>query len=146
MTMRLSNVSVRLQRHPGRLLAIPLLLALAACNRSPQSQAPVVPPTELAAIHTPPPEYPEKLACAGIGGTSLFRVSIAHDGKPQSVELIGSSGQPELDRSAEKTVRDWEFKAATRNGQPWVQGIQVPVTFTPPAEKPTRCFALQSQQ
>ena len=39
-----------------------------------------------------------------------------------------------------KAVRDWVFKAGYRNGKPWVQGIQVPVTFTPPVEKPTRCF------
>ncbi len=116
---------------------------LAACEQKPQ--APIIPPTELAAIHTPPPEYPEKLACAGIGGTVLFRVTIAANGKPAKVEQIGSSGQPELDESAARAVRDWDFKAGTRNGKPWVQGIQVPVTFTPPAEKPTRCFALESQ-
>ena len=119
------------------LAALPALL-LSACERQPQ--APVIPPTELAAIHTPPPEYPEKLACADIGGTVVFRVTIAANGKPAKVEQIGSSGQPELDASALKAVRDWEFKAGTRNGKPWVQTIQVPVTFTPPAEKPTRCF------
>jgi len=114
-------------------------LLLSACSPS-APQAPVIPPTELAAINTPPPEYPEKLACAGIGGTVVFSVTIAGNGKPAKVQMIGSSGQPELDASAEKAVRDWEFKAATRNGKPWTQGIQVPVTFTPPTEKPTRCF------
>lgn len=126
----------------GLAATLPALL-LTACEQKPQ--APIIPPTELAAIHTPPPEYPEKLACAGIGGTAVFRVTIAANGKPAKVEQIGSSGQPELDESAAKAVRDWEFKAGTRNGKPWVQGIQVPVTFTPPAEKPTRCFALESQ-
>lgn len=126
----------------GLVATLPAML-LAACEQKPQ--APVTQPTELAAIHTPPPEYPEKLACAGIGGTVVFRVTIAANGKPAKVEQIGSSGQPELDESAAKAVRDWEFKAGTRNGKPWVQGIQVPVTFTPPAEKPTRCFALESQ-
>ncbi|WP_244755943.1 energy transducer TonB [Pseudoxanthomonas helianthi] len=121
----------------GMLAALPALL-LAACEQKPQ--APIIPPTELAAINTPPPEYPEKLACAGIGGTVVFRVTIARNGKPAKVEQIGSSGQSELDQSAMKAVRDWEFKAGTRNGKPWVQGIQVPVTFTPPVEKPTRCF------
>lgn len=126
----------------GALAALPALL-LTACGQKPQ--APIIPPTELAAVNTPPPEYPEKLACAGIGGTVLLRVTIAHNGKPAKVEQIGSSGRPELDQSAMKAVRDWEFKAGTRNGKPWVQGIQVPVTFNPPAEKPTRCFALESQ-
>ena len=121
----------------GMLAALPALL-LAACEQKPQ--APIIPPTELAAIDTPPPEYPEKLACAGIGGTVLFRVTIPRNGKPAKGEQIGRSGQPGLDQPAMKAVRDWEFKAGTRNGKPWVQGIQVPVTFTPPVEKPTRCF------
>ena len=121
----------------GMLAVLPALL-LAGCNQAPQ--APIIPATELAAINTPPPEYPEKLACADIGGTVVFRVTIARNGKPAKVEQIGSSGQPELDQSALKAVRDWEFKAGTRNGKPWVTAIQVPVTFTPPAEKPTRCF------
>lgn len=124
--------------------ALPAFAVLGACSPS-APQAPIIPPTELAAINTPPPEYPEKLACNGIGGTVLFSVTIATNGKPAKVKMIGSSGQPELDASAEKAVRDWEFKAGTRGGKPWVQGIQVPVTFTPPAEKPTRCFALESQ-
>lgn len=120
-------------------------LALLGSACKPQSpQAPVIPPTALTAVNTPPPVYPEHIACAGIGGTTLLKVKIATNGRPAEVQLGASSGNAELDESAIKAVRDWEFKAATRNGQPWVQGIQVPVTFNPPVEKPTRCFGLQS--
>ncbi|HZV37478.1 MAG TPA: energy transducer TonB [Pseudoxanthomonas sp.] len=136
--MRNIAISAGTRRVVAILMVAACTAALAACKQQPQ--APIIPPTELAAINTPPPEYPEKLACAGIGGTTLLRVTIARNGKPAKVEQIGSSGQPELDQSALKAVRDWEFKAGTRNGKPWVQGIQVPVTFNPPAEKPTRCF------
>lgn len=123
-----------------------LALALSACGGSGTPAAPVAAPTELAAVHTPPPDYPIELACAGIGGVSTLKVVVGIEGIPTEVGVFKSSGQPALDESAQKAVRGWQFKAATRNGQPVSQTIQVPVTFTPPAERPNQCFALDSQR
>ncbi|MGN7831114.1 energy transducer TonB [Pseudoxanthomonas sp. 22568] len=130
------------------LLATSIVLAatLSACGGSGTPAAPVAPPTELAAVDTPPPEYPIELACAGIGGVSTLKVVVGIEGVPTEVGVFKSSGQPALDEAAQKAVHGWQFKAATRNGQAISQTIQVPVTFTPPAERPNQCFALDSQR
>ncbi|WP_203322426.1 energy transducer TonB [Pseudoxanthomonas beigongshangi] len=123
-----------------------LAATLSACGGSGTPAAPVAAPTELAAVDTPPPEYPIELACAGIGGVSTLKVVVGIEGVPTEVGVFKSSGQPALDEAAQKAVHGWQFKAATRNGQAISQTIQVPVTFTPPAERPNQCFALDSQR
>lgn len=128
-----------------RLLLTLSMLSLASCGDN-APEAPVIPSTPLAAINTPKPDYPIELACANLGGTAVFNVQVGQEGKPVLVKLISSSGQPALDAAAEKAVHTWEFEAATRNGQPVVQGIQVPVRFTPPAERPNECFQLDEQK
>ncbi len=128
-----------------RLLLTLSMLSLASCGDD-APEAPVIPSTPLAAINTPKPDYPIELACANVGGTSVFSVQVGTEGKPVVIKLISSSGQPALDAAAEKAVHTWEFEAATRNGQPVPQGIQVPVRFTPPAERPNECFQLDEQK
>ena len=54
-----------------RLLLCPVAaLTLGACTSSDQPAAPVIAPTEVAAVQTPPPDYPAELGCTGVGGTS----------------------------------------------------------------------------
>ncbi|HSM10225.1 MAG TPA: energy transducer TonB [Lysobacter sp.] len=118
-------------------------LMLAGCE---QSVPPPLPSTRVMAVETPPPVYPLELACADIGGRVLLQLSIGPDGRPTRVETLESSGQPALDASAAKAVEDWTFQAATRAGQPVASQINVPMTFTPPVEKPDSCFALEDQQ
>lgn len=127
------------------LLPATLATALSACGGSGTPSAPVIAPTEVAAVDTPPPDYPIRFACDGVGGVSTLKVVIGTAGKPTDVSVVKSSGQPQLDDLAVKAVRDWQFKAATRNGQPVSTTIQVPVNFQPPAERPQECFALDSQ-
>ena len=116
---------------------------LAGCE---QSVPPPIESTRVMAIDTPPPAYPAELACADIGGRVLLRLSIGPDGRPAKVENLESSGQPALDASAAEAVQGWSFQPATRAGQPVATQINVPVTFTPPVEKPDTCFALEDQQ
>jgi len=127
------------------LLAAAALLGGCGKSEQAQTQTPVAPPTDVAAVQTPPPDYPIELACAGLGGKAVLKVVVGVQGKPTDVQLVSSSGQPKLDASAQQRVRDWVFKPATRNGQavPWT--IQVPVNFTPPAQRPDQCFALDAQ-
>ena len=121
------------------------LLALTACSGSSEPAAPVAAPTEVAAVKTPPPQYPIELACQGIGGTSTLKVVIGTDGKPSDVALATSSGNSALDEQARQAVLGWQFKAATRAGQPVSSTIQVPVTFNPPQPKPDECFAIEER-
>lgn len=125
------------------LLALPFSL-ISGCSEDTPAVA-AIPSTMLTAVQTPKPDYPIELACANIGGTSVFNVVVGVEGKPVEVKLLASSGQPKLDASAEAAVRTWVFEAATRNGKPVVQGLQVPVRFTPPTERPSQCFALDAQ-
>ncbi|HET6397584.1 MAG TPA: energy transducer TonB [Pseudoxanthomonas sp.] len=124
-----------------------LALLLAACGRdagSPAAAAPAAPPTEVAALETPPPEYPLPLACAGVGGQTVLNVEIGTAGSPARIDLVRGSGNDELDRLAREAVQGWKFRPATRNGQPVARTIQVPVKFTPPAVRPDACFALDA--
>lgn len=121
------------------------LTALAGCNKPAEPTAPVPAPTEVAAVKTPPPQYPIELACQGIGGTSTFKVVIAANGKPSQVAQVTSSGNAQLDAQAKTAVEGWEFKAATRAGQTVSTTIQVPVSFNPPQPKPDECFAVEER-
>ncbi|NIJ79156.1 energy transducer TonB [Xanthomonas cannabis] len=123
-----------------------LTAGLSGCGKSPQqATTPTVAPTELAAVKTPPPEYAPELACAGVGGTTVLRVVVGTEGTPTDVSVMQGSGQPVLDEAAQKRVREWKFKAATRNGQAVPQTIQVPVAFKPPVPRPDECFAIEER-
>jgi len=69
-----------------RLLTLPLVATLlTACGGSGQPAtpaAPATPPTEVAAVKTPPPQYPIELACSGVGGTTTLKVVVGVEGKP----------------------------------------------------------------
>lgn len=119
------------------------ILVLSACGR-PEPAAPLPAPTLVAAIDTPPPQFPLALACAGAGGQVVLGVEIGAEGTPTRIDLVRSSGHEELDRLAKEAVQGWTFRPATRGGQPVAQAIQVPVNFTAPAERPAACFALDA--
>ena len=125
--------------------SVVIALTLGACTSSDQPAAPVIAPTEVAAVQTPPPDYPAELGCTGVGGTSVLKVVVGIEGKPTDVTLISSSGNSQLDDSAAMRVREWKFKAATRNGQPVPTTIQVPVNFKVPDAKPDECFAIEER-
>ncbi|WP_312662210.1 energy transducer TonB [Stenotrophomonas geniculata] len=130
-----------------RLLSLSLIAAtgLAGCGPSEPPAPPPPPPTEVAAVKTPPPQYPLELACMGVGGTSTFKVTIGADGKPSEVALLTAAGNPQLDELARTAVQGWQFKAATRNGAAVPATIQVPVSFNPPQPKPDQCFAIEER-
>lgn len=121
------------------------LVSLAACQPQ-QPPAPPVPTTELLAVDTPPPGYPEELACDNVGGQVVLAMTVGIDGKPSSVEVFRGSGNVALDKAALEGVRGWTFKPATRGGQPQPTRLQVPVNFNPPQVRPQSCFVLDEQR
>ncbi len=126
-------------------LALSAAVLVAACAPS-GPQTPVQPPTNTMAVRTPPPEFPLELACAGASGETLLGVTIGVEGTPTDVQLIRGSGHEALDDAAIEAVKTWQFRPATRNGEPVPQTIQVPVNFQPPAVRPDACFALDEQR
>ena len=131
-----------------RTLALaPLVLLLAACDGgAPTPAAPTGPSGPPAAVETPPPDYPEALACAGVGGTVQLRVNIGTDGKVGQVEVQQSSGNADLDQVAARAVRNWKFRPAMNAGTPVAKWIAVPMTFHVPQPRPQHCFVLDEQQ
>lgn len=130
---------------PAALLLAATALGLAGCSADPGSEAAFVPPTQVAAVHTPAPDYPIELACAGIGGVVGLSLTVGTDGKPAQIQLRNSSGNGALDQAAQEAVKSWKFEAATRGGKPLPQTIQVPVNFKPPQPRPDQCFALDAK-
>lgn len=118
---------------------------LGACNSPQPPASTTAAPTEVAALQTPPPDYPAELACTGVGGKSVLNVLVGAQGTPTEVTLVTSSGNGQLDDAAITRVREWKFKPATRNGQPVPTTIQVPVSFNPPQPKPDECFAIEER-
>lgn len=121
---------------------------LAGCgDRDPAPAAPVLPrPTDPLAIHTPPPDYPLALACAGVGGEVVLLLSLDAKGAPADVRIESSSRQDALDQAALAAIRGWRFKPATNRGEPVPTRIRVPVKFTKPVMRPDRCFAFDEEQ
>ena len=115
---------------------------LSACDMPPPPQS--VPMTDVAAIDTPPPEYPMALACDGIGGTVELEVTVGIDGSVTGATTRQSSGQPALDAAALESVRAWRFRPATRNGEPVEVRIAVPMTFNAPPSEPEDCYFLRN--
>ncbi len=132
--------------HRFRIALLPAgLVALAACQPQ-QPPAPPVPSTELLAVETPPPAYPEELACDNVGGQVVLLMTVGADGRPGTVEVFRSSGITVLDKAAQEGVRDWRFKPATRGGVAQATRLQVPVNFHPPQVRPQSCFVLDEQR
>lgn len=128
-------------------LPVSLLLAtvLSACGGQPGNAEPAPAPTEVMAVRTPPPAYPPEVACLGGEGTSVLKLVIGNDGRPQTATVLTSSGHRALDEAARSAVLGWEFRPATRNGVASAATIQVPVTFRLPPELPADCFAVQER-
>jgi len=121
--------------------------ALSACGNAADTPdaAPARAPTEVAAVKTPPPQYPVELACTGVGGTTTLKVVVGPQGVPTDITQLSGSGNPQLDEQAIAAVRGWQFNAATRNGEPVPATIQVPVSFNPPDPRPDECFAVEER-
>jgi protein TonB len=81
-------------------------------------------------LYNPKPSYPPESRTAGEQGTVVLRVRVEADGRPGTITLARSSGHPRLDRAAQEAVRRWRFKPATRDGQPFVSTVDVPVRFS----------------
>lgn len=105
----------------------------------PAAAAPPPPPAATAAndratpepLSSPAPRYPQEALRMGAGGTVRIRVTVAADGSVDRLEMTDGSGNRYLDRAALDAVRRWRFQPATRNGQPVVAEVTVPIVFNP---------------
>lgn len=77
----------------------------------------------------PKPEYPFVARNRGYQGRVVLQVDVLPDGTAERVELASSSGYDSLDAAAVRTVRQWRFVPARRNGAPVAAAVTVPVLF-----------------
>jgi protein TonB len=76
------------------------------------------------------PRYPESARRRGIEGTVLLKMRITAQGRVEDVQVVRSTGYPELDESAIAAVRRWRFEPARRNGAPVAEeAVLLPVVF-----------------
>lgn len=84
---------------------------------------------DAAYLNNPEPDYPLRSRRMHEQGRVLLRVFVTRDGRPDKIELSGSSGHPRLDRAALAGVAQWRFVPA-RQGQESVDSwIIVPIVY-----------------
>ena len=74
-------------------------------------------------------EYPPNLRREGISGTSLVAVLVAESGKVDLVQILESSGHPELDQAAMRVAMQFEFTRYQSEDRPICWGIGLPISF-----------------
>lgn len=83
----------------------------------------------VAYLNNPAPEYPRLSQRAGEEGRVLMRVVVTADGRPESVEVIKSSGFERLDKAAVNAVKQWRFEPARKGDKAISAAVNVPLSF-----------------
>ncbi len=107
-----------------------LLILLVGCATVPENEQSLVPP-ELVSL-SPLPPYRAASFRQNLRLEILMYVS--KTGTVEDAQLVGTSGDPEWDSLAVKSVREWRFTPPRRNGVPtdlWIHQ-QVTVQFQEP--------------
>jgi len=79
------------------------------------------------------PKYPQLAIKQHIDGEVILYAIIRKDGHVDSIQVVRSV-DPELDHNAVEALSRWEFRPATREGQPveLEAVIHIPFHFNPP--------------
>ena len=80
------------------------------------------------AIRAPDPDYPDTARRAKIQGTVVVRCVVGSDGRVHDAR-VETSLSKDLDASALKAVRQWQFEPATKDGKPLTVWVKVEVRF-----------------
>lgn len=84
---------------------------------------------EVGSKKNPRPPYPLAAFLDRIEGQVILRVHVMANGKPAEIQLLRSSGSPQLDKSALDTLAGWELQPARKNGEAIDQWIEIPIFF-----------------
>jgi protein TonB len=82
-------------------------------------------------LDNPLPEYPIEAVPRAIRGRVTLRVTVSPEGTALGLEVAETSGYRWFDDSAVKTVKDWEFEPARRQGQPVRSTVLIRIRFLP---------------
>jgi TonB family protein len=84
-------------------------------------------------LESTPAPYPESARARGIEGRVVLMVLVRRDGSVGDAS-VSRGLDPSLDQSALRTVKEWKFVPALRNGKTVAVVLQVEVEFGPPGE------------
>lgn len=77
----------------------------------------------------PPPTYPRIARKRGYEGTVVLDVFVKKDGNVGDLRILETSGYKQLDQSAKRSVKAWQFKPGKKGGKTAAMWVRVPVTF-----------------
>jgi periplasmic protein TonB len=107
-----------------------------SAEASPRASAPAfglqLPSSSADYLQNPKPRYPPLSERLGETGRVIHKVMIGVDGRPQSAELVDSSGFARLDKAAHETVMRWRYVPGKRNGVPEAMPVNVPIHWELP--------------
>jgi len=84
---------------------------------------------KLGSINNPHPPYPIIARKKGLQGRLLLSVSVGLDGSVKSVSIMRSSGHLILDKVSKKTIQNWVFTPAEKEGVAVKGNVEVPIRF-----------------
>ena len=85
--------------------------------------------TEAKATQSPTPNIPDDLRTEALDKTVVAEFIVDIKGNPTQVNVVESSGNPELDQLALEAARQWRFKPATRDGHPVESTVRLHIEF-----------------
>jgi TonB family protein len=77
-----------------------------------------------------PPEYPSVMLKARLDGTAFITMIVSPTGQPEQVQ-VSEATHPRFAEAAVAAVKKWQFKPATKDGQPVAVQWTVPIQFSP---------------
>src|SRR6266404_7392392 len=80
-------------------------------------------PSVVVATYAAKPDYPYIARAHHMEGKGIFLVHIRADGKVRAVEMVQSTGHPELDKSAVAAFQKWRFQVAEPTQ------VKIPIIF-----------------
>lgn len=75
------------------------------------------------------PAYPVDAARSAQTGTTILAVRVGSDGGVTTVDIVSSAGSTSLDRAAVSALEQCRFIPASRDGQPVMDELRIPVSF-----------------
>ena len=93
------------------------------------------PPTPAEPLEVPHGDYPLESLVANEEGTVTLSLNVDGLGRIAEVRTVRSSGYEQLDRAAADVAKQrWQFKPATKDGQPAAGSVNVDVSWNLPLE------------
>ncbi|PTY05123.1 hypothetical protein DB347_16745 [Opitutaceae bacterium EW11] len=87
------------------------------------------------AVKQTPPSFPSKMRKAGIDGKAIVVLIVNEKGLPEQVQVEQATHEL-FAKAAIDAIRQWQFKPATKGGQPVAVRLEIPMEFRRDNELP----------